>query len=258
MRQVSTHLPHAARRVVGTPLLSFGAMLILALGIGSAAVMADVLDRILLRAPAAVREPDRVARIYIGMGQSYSDRTGYDTFDALARLRDKLEITAAYLEEPLSLGRGRQARRIETVAHTPGYFEVLGLQPAVGAWPGSSNAPPEDLAVISYPLWQQEFGGSNDVLGKPVHLGTDVYSIAAGAPRGFRGIDNPTDVGLPLVPRARAQFGAEWKDQPFLLRVIARLEPGVNRSRANEQATAVYRATHTQPWETGRLVVLGD
>src|SRR5436305_1631595 len=118
MRQVSTDFRQAARRVMATPLLSFGAMLILALGIGAAAVMADVLDRILLRAPA--------------------------------------------------------------------------------------------------------------------------------------------DVWLPLVPRARAQFGAEWKSQPFLLRVIARLKPGVSRSRANEHATAVYRATHTQPWETGRIVVLGD
>src|SRR5205085_1132446 len=186
-------------RVMATPLLSFGAMLILALGIGAAAVMADVLDPILLRAPADVSEPDRITRIYVGMGQSYSDRTGYETFDAFAGLRDELEFTAAYLDESLSLGRGRQARRIETVAHTPGYFEVLGLQPALGAWPGSSNALREDLAVVSYALWQQEFGGSDDALGKPVRLGTDTYSIAAVAPRGFRGIDKPADVWLPLV-----------------------------------------------------------
>lgn len=257
MRQVPTDLRHAARRVMATPLLSFGAMLILALGIGSAAVMADVLDRILLRVPAGVSEPDAIARIYIGVGESYADRTDYETLGALAGLRDELEIASAYLEESLSLGRGRQARRIGTVAHTPRYFEVLGMQPALGAWPGS-KAPQEDLAVISYALWQQGFGGSNDVLGKPIHLGTDTYSIAAVAPRGFRGIDKPTDVWLPLVPRARAQFGADWKEQPFLLRVIARLRPGVNRTRANEHATAVYRGTHTQPWETGRVVLLGD
>src|SRR5436190_23988428 len=126
MPQLPTDLRQAARRVMATPLLSSGAMLILALGIGSAVVMADVLDRILVRAPADVREPDTIARIYIGMGQSYSGRTGYETFDAVAGLRDELEITAAYFEEPLSLGRGRRARRIETVAHTPGQLEVLG------------------------------------------------------------------------------------------------------------------------------------
>ncbi len=54
---------HASRRLAATPLLSLGAMLTLALGIGSAVVMVDVLDRLLLRAPAQVTDPDRVARV---------------------------------------------------------------------------------------------------------------------------------------------------------------------------------------------------
>ena len=121
------------------------------------------------------------------MGRSHTiDRTGYATFDALAAMRDEIEASAAYFSESLSLGRGPGARRLETVAHSGGYFAVLGLQPEIGSWAEASNTPREDVAVISYALWQQEFGGSRDVLGKPLRLGLDTYTIVAVAARGLR------------------------------------------------------------------------
>ena len=132
------------------------------------------------------------------------DRTGYATFEALASLSDELEATAIYFSESLSFGRGESARRLETVAHSPGYFAVLGFQPLVGSWAEPSSTPREDVVVISYGLWQREFGGAPDVLGKPLRLGLDTYSIGAVAPRGFAGIDyKAVDVWLPLAPRAR-------------------------------------------------------
>ena len=259
MQLIPADVHQALRRLAGTPLLSVGAMLTLALGIGSAVVMADVLDRLLVRAPAHVFDPDRVTRVYVGMGRSYMDRTGYATFDALTNLSDELEASAIYFSESLSFGRGESSRRLETVAHSPGYFAVLGFQPLVGSWAEASNPPREDVAVISYGLWQREFGGSLDVLGKPLRLGLDTYSIVAVAPRGFAGIDfRAVDVWLPLVPRARAAYGTEWKTQALFLQMIARLRPGVSPDRANERATAAYRATHTQKWENPNVVVLGD
>jgi len=76
---IPADLRQAARRLAATPVLSLGAIIILALGIGSAVVMADVLDRLLLRAPARVSDPDRVARLYVGFGngRSYVDRIDY-------------------------------------------------------------------------------------------------------------------------------------------------------------------------------------
>jgi putative ABC transport system permease protein len=260
MRLIPAEIRQALRRLAATPLLSIGAMLILALGIGSAVVMTDVLDRLLLRPPAQVADPDRVARVYVRMGQSYMDRPfDYSTFEPLASMQDELEASAAYFSESLSLGRGEHAQRVNVISHSPGYFSVLGLQPVIGSWVEASNTSREDVAVISDALWQQEFGGSRDVLGKPLRLGLDTYNIVAVAPRGFRGIDfRPADIWLPLLPRARATFGRDWKITPVaFLQLIARLRSGVNRERANEHATAAYRAAHTQPWKTNR-VVLGD
>ena len=57
-------------------------------------------------------------------------------------------------------------------------------------------------------MWQQDFGGSRDVLGKPFRFGLNRFTIAAVAPRGFRGIGStPADVWLPLGARA----GRLWR-----------------------------------------------
>jgi putative ABC transport system permease protein len=259
MLMIPVEIRQAVRRLAATRVLSLGAILTLALGIGSAVIMADVLDRLLLRPPAQVTDLDRIARVHIGRGQSYGGITGYTTLEAVASMPDEIEASAAYFSESLSLGRGPGARRLEIVAQSGAYFTVLGLQPEIGSWAEASNTAREDVAVISHALWQQEFGGSREVLGKPLHLGLDTYTIVAVAPRGFWGIDTKAaDVWLPLVPRAKFGYGSDWKSLAFFLQVIARLRPGVRRERANGHATAAYRATHTQPWEKNVVVVLGD
>jgi putative ABC transport system permease protein len=259
MQPVPAEVGHAFRRLIATPALSIASVLTLALGIGSAVVMVDVLDRLLLRAPAHVADPDRVVRGYLARGTSYMSHSGYGTFEALAALHDELDAVATYFAESLSLGRGARARRIETVAHSGAYFTVLGVQPEIGSFNDAANPAREDAAVISYALWQQEFGGSRDVLGKALHLGLDTYAIVAVAPRGFRGIDwKPADVWLPLVPRARRTYGGQWKQSAFFLQAIARLRRDANRDRANEHATALYRGMHPDAWDKDTRVVLGD
>jgi predicted permease len=260
MRQIPSDLRQAFRRLASTPLLSLGAVLILALGIGSAVVMVDVLDRLLLRAPAHVTDPDRVARIYLSYGTGYSDRIAYPKIEAIAALHGELEATAAYFQESLSLGRGQRARQLQTVAHERDYFVVLGMQPAIGAWSDASNPTRDDTAVISYGFWQQDFAGAADALGKPLRLGVETYTIVGVAPRGFAGLDgNPVDVWLPLVARARASGGPRWNtaDVTFL-QTITRVRRDVQRDRVNERATAAMRSIDTQPWDKTSTIVLGD
>jgi putative ABC transport system permease protein len=254
-------LRQATRRLAATPLLSLGAIVILALGIGSAVVMADVLDRLLLRAPARVSDSDRVARLYVGFnnGRSYVDRIDYATFEAISAMRNMVDASTVFFSEPLTLGRGPDARRVESVAHSRDYFTVLGVEPVLGSWTEPSAIQRDDVAVISYGLWQREYGGAHDVLGRPLRLGLDTYTIIAVAPREFAGIGfKAADVWLPLESRAKAAYGPEWKGTAFFLQAAARLHADVNRDRVNEQATAAYRGTHTQPWEKSQIIVLGD
>lgn len=254
---VPSGVRHACKRLAGTPLLSIGAIVILALGIGATVVMLDVLDRLLLRPPQGISHPDRVARVYMQPERGTPITfTGYGTVEALQALGDTLEASAAYFHESLSLGRGAEARKVDTVAHSQDYFAVLGMSPLLGAWPAPRD---ETGAVISHRLWQQEFGGSPEVLGRSLRFGLDTYTIVAVAPRGFVGVDTaPADVWLPLVPRARSVYGQDWQRSAFFLQAVVRLRQGVSHELASARATAAYRATHAQPWEPRSAVVLGD
>src|SRR5687768_7623163 len=133
MRPIPTDVRHGFRRLAATPLLSLGAVLTLSLGIGSAVVMADVLDRLLLRAPAHVTDLDRVSLVYKRSGQRYGDRIDYATFDVLGTMREEIEASAVFFSDSLSLGRGERARPLEVVAHSRDYFAVLGVPPLIGS-----------------------------------------------------------------------------------------------------------------------------
>jgi hypothetical protein len=127
-------LRFAVRRLARQPVSTLAALGVLALGVGATVVMADMLDRLLLRPPPFVSAPERVARIYEGGGQRAATFTSnVATIDALARATgDDVEGWAGYLSERLSLGRGTSAERVEVVSHTDAYFDVMGLHLIAG------------------------------------------------------------------------------------------------------------------------------
>ena len=90
------------------------------------------------------------------------------------------------------------------------------------------------------------------MLGRTLRLGKRVYTIVAVTPRGFTGIDSePVDVWLPIESRAGdGALNADWRtgDSYYLLRVIARLRPGVDRVRAEEHASARYNTRPAPEW----------
>ena len=231
---------------------------ILTLGVGSTVVMADMLDRLLLRTPAHIDSPDRVRRVYdhVEGGQPQMMITNYVSFQRLSEgLSKELSHSAVYLEERLGFGRGPGASRFQVISHSAEYFDVLGLKPALGALPGRTRAPAPDTAVISHALWQQRFGGKTDVLGRTMRLGTRIYTVVGVTPPGFTGIDvEPVDVWLPIESRGAKALFPEWRSNAgyYMFRVIVRLRPGVDRVQAEAHASTVFNAGLAPEWFDGK------
>ena len=79
----------------------------------------------------------------------------------------------AYTGIPLSMNAGSQPERIFGLIVSGNYFDVLGTRPALGRF----FAPEEDqtpnthpVAVLSYGMWRQRFGGDETLVGKPITL----------------------------------------------------------------------------------------
>ena len=258
----------ATRLLARDRVAALGAVSLLTIGIGSTVVMADMLDRVLLRPPSGISVPERVRRLYDQSGSHPSLLTSnFVTLGGLVSALDRdLEAAASYLNESVGLGRGPDAKRLRAVTYTPGYFDVLGLTPAAGVLPSGHVTAAPDVAVISHALWQQQFGGAADTIGRTVRLGTRFYTIVAVTPSGFAGIDDePTDIWLPLDSRAEdGSLQRDWRTSSgySMLRAVVRLRAGVDRNTVEARASTLYNTRFARPWADGKAhptrILLGD
>ncbi|HET8657122.1 MAG TPA: ABC transporter permease [Longimicrobiaceae bacterium] len=250
-------LRYAARQLTRSPGFALVAVLTLALGIGANAALFGVVDVLLLRPPAGVREPGSVVRLMLrepatearpalfGRTVSYPDyrdiRDGSRSFSSLA----------AQAIVPESYGRGGRARQVQAVFASSNYFSTLGVRAAVGALftPGEDRgyAP---AAVLSYDFWQREFGGDPGVIGHTIQLGTERLPVVGVAPEGFRGVELKTaDVWIPLAMSGKLGFSPDPLRTRNIswLKMFGRLRPGVSAARAAAEATAVVRGIDAAP-----------
>src|SRR5262249_58631765 len=98
---------------------------------------------------------------------------GYSAYDALRRHAASFAGIAAYsvAEDGAVLGRGADARRVNRGEATANLFPLLGVTPRLGRFFSEREddvAAPEKAAVLGHALWQRDFGGRGDAIGKTI------------------------------------------------------------------------------------------
>lgn len=85
----------------------------------------------------------------------------------------------AEVDEPL---------QVEALLATPQIFSVLQVQPAMGRGFTTEEGQTghASVAVLTYQLWQQQFGGDANILGKTILLDGFSYRVIGVMPRSFR------------------------------------------------------------------------
>ena len=134
-----------------------------------------------------------------------------------------------------------------------GYFDTLGLQPALGRFIGSDDDRVEGegrLAVLSYAFWQNRFGGSLDVPTTPLVVNGQAMTIVGVALRGFSGttIEERPLVFVPISIRALMQPGAQPSSDRlnYWVYLFARLKPGITVEQAGVALTPLYSSIVNQ------------
>ena len=269
---------YAIRMLLRAPGFACVVVLTLALGIGANAVIFSAIDAVLLR-DAPVAEPDRVAVVYTTSGnQAYSTSSYPDYLD----LRDSgaFESLAAFTSIPLSLDANNQTESVPGEAVSGNYFDVLGVKIPVGRAFGPDEdrmAAPVRVAVISHALWQRVFSGDPSLLGRPIRLNGNAYTVVGVAPRGFSGpiLGRAPEVWVPMAlqPEVRPPSaglrralghsrllevrGMRW------MNIIGRLPEGGSAAQAGSGAEVVARRLQTAHPESNRdrrftVISLGD
>lgn len=213
---LAADLRYALRGLRRSPSFAIAVIVTLAIGVGANAAIFSVIDRMLLRAPAMMRDPARAHRVYthfpVPDGQQYFTNVPYARYRDLATWSQSFERTALYMDRDLAIGVAEEAREFRVGIVSASFFEFFDAPPAIGRYFGAQeDAPPSGVpvTVLSYGAWQTQYGGRRDVLGTRVQIGPTVYTVIGVAPRGFVGLwpERPPAAFVPFSTFA-ASFGA--------------------------------------------------
>ena len=122
------------------------------------------------------------------------------------------------------------AANVEQRRVSAGYFAVLGVSPFIGreftADEDRKGGPP--VAILSYGLWTRVFGSDRAIVGQPIRLRGEPYTVVGVMPHGFTtGV--PTDVWTPIQPARTGEGGGSNYG------MIARVRPNVTWDQANAE-----------------------
>jgi predicted permease len=231
-------LRYAARGLRKTPTFTAMAVVTLALGIGANTAIYTIVDRVLLR-PLPYPSPDRLATIARHIeragtaGDSFSQNGA--TWFALRESASLIDVAASNGNTAgVNLVTGGRVAFVQQQRVTDGFFRVLGVPPALGreftADEDRVNGLP--AAILSHALWMRLFGGDPSVVGRPMTLRGEPYTIVGVMPAGFRS-NAVVDVWTPLRPSTQGEGGG----QNYTM--IARLRPGATWGDADGQVASI-------------------
>jgi len=248
-------LRYALRAFTKNPTFSAVAVATLALGIGANAAIFALVDRVLIRTLPVVNPGELVLLRSPGPKQGRTSSDGDDAFcfayPTYRELAGKSKVFAGLFGEvpfSASIAARGETESASGELVTGNYFGVLGVPPAAGrvltpADDQTKGAHP--VAVLSHGYWQRRFGGDPSVLGKPVTVNGQSFTIVGVAARAFEGIQpgRRADLFVPMMMKPQITPFSDGLDDPkdYWLQIVGRLKPGVSRSAAEHELVATYR-----------------
>jgi predicted permease len=242
---------YALRGLRRNPGFTAGVVMTLALGIGANAAMFSLVDRLLFRPPPFLADPASVNRVYLfKMFGTTEGETGgqYARYTDLVKRTTAFSQIAAFVERTLAVGVGDAARELPIGIVSAEFFEFFNGPPLIGRYFNKTedtapNGVP--VAVLSYAMWQTEYGGRRDVLGATVQIGAAVYTIIGVAPAGFVGLWSirPPAAFIPVTAYGASLRRRDWATtytMAFGLTAIVRRNPGVTVDAATADLTHAF------------------
>src|SRR5262245_8825591 len=244
------------------------AVIVLALGICGVTTMFSVVNGVMLRGfsfPTAERLVsanfiDPTSATFFGVNGQISAMD----YGELAPAQQSLESMAAYLSgSTVNVTVSGKPQRYTGAYVTERFLGILGVSPMLGRdFTAEDNKPgAEKVALLGYGIWQRDFGGTSDIVGKSVRINGKPATIVGVMPQGFAFPTNE-QLWLPLY----SEFPPLPRNDPRLINpaVIGLINPGVSLDQANAEFTAIagrmaeaYPATN-KAFNTGQVQRLID
>ena len=231
------NLRYALRQVRENPAFFILAVAALALGIGANTAIFSAVEAVLLK-PLPYDHPEQLVMVwedasFIGFALNTPAPANYVDWKAQNQVFTDM---AARRGGSASLTGDGAPEELYGQRVTPNFFDVLGVQPAIGrTFTAEEDKAKEQAVLLSYSLWTRRFGGDTSIVGRPILLNGVSTKVLGVMPKGFFFRERKVDFWTPIY------FTQErWaqRDNHFL-NVVARMKSGVTRERAQRDMNTI-------------------
>jgi predicted permease len=227
-------LRYGLRQLGRNPGFTAVAVITLALGIGANTAIFSIVNAALLH-PLPFQDADRLVTRWGSMPEfSYTGPIAICGRD-YSVWRDQNRVfggIAAFSGQTSNLTGAGEPIRLEGSQVTAGFFELFGITPALGSpfRPGEDSPGTDHEVLLSDKLWRNRFGSDVYIVGRPVTLDGELYTVAGVMPAGFD-FPNQSAFWTP-VPLTQDCSNAT-------MQLVARLKPGVTLDQARSEIVLI-------------------
>lgn len=239
-------LRYAFRQLRKAPGFTLTAVLTLAFGIGATTAIFSIVEGVLLR-PLPFPNPDRLvvlSDILAGANFGGNGEEGVTIPEIPVYQRDAQGFSGlgGYTQTSYELSGAGAPDQVNASRLTASVFPVLGVAPMIGrTFTQQEDQGSQQVAVISYEMWNSRFHGDTNILGRKILLDRRPYEIIGVMPQGFEfplvpGQLNRSQLWVPLSPsQEETKLGAaNWSSQ-----MVGRLKPGVTPAQAEQSVERI-------------------
>jgi putative ABC transport system permease protein len=243
---VAQDITYAWRLLGRQPVYAALVVATMALGIAATTAIGSVAYGVLLK-PLPWADAPRLVRLYEtrqGSTRRFMPMMTNATFRAWRETPSTtLDAIEAWSGRRAVIAMDGQSEQMRVAGVTAGLLDTVGAKPLLGRLFQPADAEPggAPVAVLSYGLWQQRFGGAADVVGRTLRIDAISYSIVGVTPASFMFPDRATRAWLPFIVRPMVSPGTPGATVQ-MFQALGRMRPGVRPERVAAEGTARGRS----------------
>jgi predicted permease len=244
-------VPYAWRILRRTPGFTAAAVLSLVLGIATSTTVFSLVDAALFR-PLPFEAADRLMLLNITQQTpaegEVRHRWSWRRFQLLERSLRSFETIASSSNNVVTLTGTDSPQPVQIEIVSPRYMQLMRVPFALGRGFDLNSAAPE--VILGFDLWQRQYGGSPDVVGRGLSLNGVALTVVGVVGRGFAGVSGLAQAWIPAAMAPAVTYNEYLTTNQNFITVVGRLQPGVTPEAARaEIATVGERIQLEEPSE---------
>lgn len=238
------------RMLVKSPGFTVVAILSLTLGIGANTTIFTLAKAIFLQS-VPVKDPARVVSLYSTARSNNGPLQQYLPTPYLNALdyREKTDVfSGVSIIDPTNVDMIVSGKDVQLFCEliNANFFDVLGVRLALGrGFLPEEDISPRPVAVLSYALWNRQFGGDRNILGRSIEINQHEFTVVGIAPSDFQniGVLGSPDIWIPMMMHDQVitDLTKTWFNQRAFrfVTMVARVKPAVTIEQAQGEVHAL-------------------